>query len=58
LPSLVFGNKFTSVPGHSQYDVHPDGERFVMIQESGGDLGQRLLVVEDFFEEIESRVER
>jgi hypothetical protein len=29
-----------------------------MIQESGGDLGQRLLVVEDFFEEIESRVER
>ena len=29
-----------------------------MIQESAGDLGQRLLVVEDFFEEIESRVER
>jgi len=39
-----------------QYDVHPDGARFVMVRLSSPDVGGRLVVVENFFDEIRARV--
>jgi hypothetical protein len=38
----------------AQYDVHPDGERFVLIKTGG--LSNRLVVVLNWFEELERRM--
>jgi serine/threonine protein kinase len=39
---------------HPTYDVHPDGERFVMIRRVGDDGG--LVLVQNFFRELRERV--
>jgi serine/threonine-protein kinase len=46
---------FMANVAHTQYDVHPDGDRFAMIQRAANDDGAQLLVVENFFEEIAAR---
>ena len=39
---------------HPTYDVHPDGDRFLMIRRTGG--AGELIVVQNFFRELEERV--
>jgi hypothetical protein len=42
---------------HAAYDVTVDGERFVMIRNSdSGSLDEELIVVENWFEELEQLV--
>ncbi len=41
---------------HQQYDVTPDGQRFVMIRNRAGDSAGELIVVENFFEELKAKV--
>ena len=41
-----------STPTHAQYDVHPDGDRFVMIQLDASAEESPLVVIEGFFEEL------
>jgi serine/threonine-protein kinase len=40
---------------HRQYDVAPDGERFLMIRRVGGEAESRLILVQNFFEELRAR---
>jgi serine/threonine-protein kinase len=47
---------FRSVPFHPQYDVTPDGQRFVMIRDLGGPEASELIVVENLFEELKAKV--
>ena len=44
-------------PGLSLFDVHPDGERFLMMRE-GGTSDTRLRVVVNWLAEYEARVGR
>jgi hypothetical protein len=46
---------FSLVGTHAQYDVHPDGDRFIMVRLSAAEAADRLLVVEGFFEELRAR---
>ncbi len=50
---------YSSVATHQNYDVHPDGQRFVMIR-LGADqnFNAPLNVVENFFEELRRKVPR
>ncbi len=41
---------------HQQYDVTPDGQRFVMIRNVGVEERSELIVVENFFEELKAKV--
>ncbi|NNL29822.1 MAG: protein kinase [Gemmatimonadetes bacterium] len=49
-----------SGPNYSSWDVAPDDRRFMMLQIGGGTDGgeSRLVVVQNFFEELEERVPR
>ena len=38
------------------YDVTADDQRFVMIRLRGGAVGDALVVVENFFEELKAKV--
>ncbi len=38
------------------YDIAPDGQRFVMIRQGGGDTSGDLVVVLNFFEELKAKV--
>jgi len=56
-PRALFGGPFVwDRPGN--YDVAPDGERFVMVQRSTDDTGaaERLRIVLDFSTELEERL--
>ena len=41
---------------HPQYDVAPDDSRFLMIRQTGGDDEPRMILVQNFFEELERLV--
>lgn len=41
--------------GRAQYDVSPDGERFVMLRFEGGG-GMELFLLQNLFEELKERV--
>ncbi len=41
---------------HPQYDVSPDGERFVMIRHRGAETAGELVLVQNFFEELKAKV--
>jgi serine/threonine-protein kinase len=43
---------------HQFYDVTPDDQRFVMIRNRGADDAGELIVVENFFEELKTKVGR
>ena len=45
-----------NVNNHPMYDVTPDGERFIMIRQGGGDVRGSLILVQNFFEELKERV--
>ncbi|UCC84254.1 MAG: PD40 domain-containing protein [Gemmatimonadota bacterium] len=46
---VLFDGPYIGSDSHTNYDVHPDGERFVMIRQENGDL----VVVLNWFEELE-----
>jgi serine/threonine-protein kinase len=52
---VLFEKSRMSLPVHAQYDIHPDGERFVMIKREEVSSPQ-LIVVLNWFEELKHRV--
>ena len=42
--------------GRPQYDVTRDGQRFIMLRPVGGDVQTKLILVQNFFEELRTRV--
>ena len=39
------------------YDIAPDGERFLMIRETGVDTGKsELIIIRNWFEDLKARV--
>ena len=58
-PTALFqGRYFTGTQGRT-YDVSPDGRRFLMIKEAGGDQGDarpQIIVVQHWFEELKRLV--
>ena len=62
--AVVPGNAFSttdrrklfSVRGIDRWDVMPDGTRFIMTREREGLQRRKLVVVENFFEELKARV--
>ena len=58
-PEVLFENEYAGGPSGRSYDVSPDGEQFLMIKESGGEVTtapQRFIVVQNWFEELRQRV--
>jgi len=57
-PKLLFGGTFqVSAAARANYDVTPDGQRFVMVQEGGADSEvSQINVVLNWFEELKQRV--
>ena len=55
MPSLLFDENYQAdLIGHANYDVAPDGQRFLMIQLA--DTGDHLNVILNWFEELERLV--
>ena len=58
-PEVLFEREYAGGPGGRSYDVSPDGEQFLMIKESSGEVTtapQRFVVVQNWFEELRQRV--
>jgi hypothetical protein len=58
-PTVLFEGQYAETLGGRNYDVSPDGQRFLMLKESGPDGGAaqaRFIVVENWFEELRQRV--
>jgi hypothetical protein len=49
---------FYSASTHQFYDVTPDDQRFVMVRPLEADDAVELIVVENFFEELQAKVGR
>ncbi len=49
---------FRSARNRQQYDVAPDDQRFVMIRELGGGSAPQVFYVENWFQELEAKVNR
>jgi hypothetical protein len=53
-PTVLFsGSDYRSGTFHRQYDVTPDGERFLFIRRVGASQQSRMILVQNFFEELE-----
>ncbi len=54
---FAFGGYFVGTPGRT-YDISPDGERFLMIKESGSDetSSTEFILVQNWFEELKRLV--
>ena len=48
--------RFSLDPGHQQYSVTPDDKRFLMIRATESDRSDHLVVVENFFEVLRTRM--
>ena len=46
---------YRGAQNRQQYDVAPDGRRFLMIREAGGDAKQELIYAENWFEELKAK---
>jgi len=57
-PEVLFEARFArALPNLANYDVSPDGQRFVIVRDVEGDPGpSRLIVVLNWFEELERLV--
>ncbi len=49
---MLFTGSYFRWPYHSNYDVSPDGERFVLIKRREAGASQRVVVVLNWFEEL------
>ncbi len=47
--------EYRSATNRQQYDVAPDDRQFVMIRAIGAAVPNRLVYVENFFEELQAR---
>ncbi len=54
-PQLVFEGPYLTDQGTSNYDISPDGQRFLMIKEGEGQAAQ-INVVLNWFEELKRLV--
>ena len=56
-PEVLFpATEFRSNAEHPQYDVTPDDQRFIMIRQIGEDVTGKLILVQNFFEELKRLV--
>jgi serine/threonine-protein kinase len=53
---VLFTGRYMRWHYHTNYDVHPDGQRFVMIASWGAGVSQRVVVVVNWFEELQRLV--
>ena len=44
------------VPGNTNWDISPDGQRFLMIKETDEVAANEIIVVQHWFEELKARV--
>lgn len=51
--SVLFEGPYVQWRYHSNYDVHPDGQHFVMVKPGAEEQSARLVVVLNWFEELE-----
>ncbi|MDA2938028.1 hypothetical protein MYX75_07180, partial [Acidobacteria bacterium AH-259-A15] len=55
-PEVLFTGRYVTRGGGRQYDISPDGQRFLMIKEAGEAGGtsarQELIIVQNWFEEL------
>ena len=52
-PEVLFeGGDYTLGRGGRTYDVSPNGQRFLMIKEGGGNASGHLVVVQNWLEEL------
>jgi serine/threonine-protein kinase len=52
-PTVLFsGSDYLRSPVHPQYDVTPDGERFLLLRRVGSSQESRLILVQNFFAEL------
>ena len=47
---------FRAAQNRPQYDVAPDGRRFLMIQNEAGDDTQELIYAENWFQELRAKL--
>jgi hypothetical protein len=59
-PQILFEGRFApGQSGNRYYDIHPDGERFLMLQSAGPDPQRpRINVVLNWFSELEQAASR
>jgi serine/threonine-protein kinase len=56
-PRLLFsGNYWVDESGHPSYDVSPDGQRFLMVQDAGGETLTEIRIVLNWTEELKRLV--
>ena len=49
---VLFTGRYVRWHYHTNYDIHPDGQRFVMVASWGAGVSQRVVVVVNWFEEL------
>ena len=49
---------FQSFEGNPQYAVTPDDRRFLMLRQTGGSAPDKLIVVENWFEELKAKSQK
>jgi len=57
-PVVLFTGRYTILPGFVNYDISPDGQRFLMIKAADEDEGQpgQINIVLNWFEELKRLV--
>ncbi len=56
-PVVMFTGRYTILPGFVNYDISPDGQRFLMMKEADEEEGQgQINVVLNWFEELKRLV--
>jgi Tol biopolymer transport system component len=53
-PTVLFSGRYIGNPNHTNYDIEPDGRRFVVLK--SGDEHADLVVVLNWFQELKQRV--
>ena len=56
-PEVLFSaTEFRAANNHTRYDVTTDDERFIMMRQGGEVDSGKLILVQNFFEELKARV--
>jgi hypothetical protein len=55
-PKVLFEGRYDTVPWNANYDVTPDGQRFLMVQPAEPTSQSQLNVVLNWFEELKRLV--
>lgn len=56
--TLFQATRYASSSVHRQYDVSPDGSRFIMLRPAGGGSDGQLVLIQHFLDELNARVPR